>query len=362
MRRSSRTLSFVLLVAFVATASPVVAQEIPADIEGMVTYLGFRATDVRKLLQGEVIEVAESLKEGSDKEMAVSVAIILPTTIEKAVEIIRTGRSFAVDPSVIEYRRMSRDAPSEADFADLGYTADEVSEIQKLLRVKTGSQFNFSEAEVSRFRRLGKELKGKSARKDPSVREAVNAELRAVLLERYRAYREAGVDSIEPYSRGGKKRSSPAEELALAFNEDVLRDQRLAPLVREFQQAWIKYPEGGAKGIENDFFWAKTDVQDRPCFVLTHVMTHRDSEGALIAERQFYVGHDYNSLSLVMGAVPVEGGIVMFYRNRTFTDQVAGFGSGLKKGIGRGQMRNTVVKLFKEAKRQLEQGEFEGSP
>jgi hypothetical protein len=60
-----------------------------------------------------------------------------------------------------------------------------------------------------------------------------------------------------------------------------------------------------------------------------------------------------------MGAVPVEGGIVLFYRNRTFTDQVAGFGSDMKKGIGRGQMHKTIVKLFREAQRQLEQGELE---
>ncbi len=63
-----------------------------------------------------------------------------------------------------------------------------------------------------------------------------------------------------------------------------------------------------------------------------------------------------NSLTFVIGAVPVENGIVMFYRNRTFTDQVAGFGSGMKKGIGRGQMRNTIVKLFEESRRRDEQG------
>ncbi|MHC4649494.1 MAG: hypothetical protein ACYTES_01395 [Planctomycetota bacterium] len=350
---------FALLVMFTASACPVVAQEIPDDIEGMASYLGFRGADVSKLLRGEVIEVKGQIEEGSDKEMAVGVAILLPTTLDKAMEIIRSGRRFAVDPSVIDYRRMSRGAPSEADFADLGYTADEVKEVQQLLKVKAGSKFNVSQAEVERFRRLAKALKGKNVKKDPSVREAVNAELRAILLERYLAYRQGGLEAIEPYSRGKKKQSSPAEELTLAVNEDALRDERLAPLIRENQQAWINYPEGGGEGIENDFFWAKTDVQGRPCFVLTHVMSFQDSKGGLIAERQFYVGHDYNSLNLVMGAVPVEGGIVMFYRNRTFTDQVAGFGSDMKKGIGRGQMHKTIVKLFKEAERQLEQGELE---
>ncbi len=359
MRRSSLTCPAALLAAFVATASPIVAQEIPIDdVERMITYLGFKESDVPKLLGGEIITVKESLKEGSDKEMAVGVAILLPTTIERAVEIMRIGLNYAIDNSVLDYKRMSRDTPSQADFVELGYTADELNEVKKMLKVKAGSQFNFSEAEIARFKRLAKELKGKSVKKDPSVREAVNAELRAVLLERYRAYRESGVSAIEPYTRG-KKKASPADELTLAINEDALRDQRLAPLIRVLQKAWWEYPEVVVEGVENDFFWAKTDVQNRPCFVLSHVMSYHDSQGALTADRQFYVGHDYNSLTIVMGALPVEGGIVVFYRNRTFTDQVAGFGSGLKKGIGRGQMQSTVIKLFKEAKRQLEQGKVE---
>ncbi len=358
MRRNSPTVSFVLLTAFVATVSPVVAQEVPTDVARMITYLGFKEKDVPKLFQGEVIEVEESLEEGSDKEMAVGVAIMLPTTLERAVEIMRIGLNYAVDNSVLDYRRLSRETPSEADFAELGYTADELGEVKKMLKVKAGSQFNFSEAEVDRFKRLAKELKGKNVKKDPSVREAVNAELRAVLLERYRAYRESGVSAIEPYTRG-KKQASPADELTLAINEDVLRDERLAPLIRGLQRAWWEYPEVVVEGVENDFFWAKTDVQNRPCFVLSHVMSYHDSQGALTADRQFYVGHDYNSLTIVMGALPVEGGLVVFYRNRTFTDQVAGFGSGLKKGVGRGQMQSTVVKLFKEARRQLEQEELE---
>jgi hypothetical protein len=33
----------------------------------------------------------------------------------------------------------------------------------------------------------------------------------------------------------------------------------------------------------------------------------------------------------------------VFYINRTFTDQVAGFGSGMKHGIGREQMLSEVT-------------------
>jgi hypothetical protein len=72
--------------------------------------------------------------------------------------------------------------------------------------------------------------------------------------------------------------------------------------------------------------------------------------------REFYVGHSYNSLHIVVGALPGKEGTVIFYMNRTSTDQVAGFGGGLKRKIGSGMLRDEVVKLFTEYRRSLEKG------
>jgi hypothetical protein len=44
----------------------------------------------------------------------------------------------------------------------------------------------------------------------------------------------------------------------------------------------------------------------------------------------------------------MDGGTIMLYSNRTFTDQVTGIGSGLRHSIGRKQMRDTIVKSFEE--------------
>ncbi len=56
----------------------------------------------------------------------------------------------------------------------------------------------------------------------------------------------------------------------------------------------------------------------------------------------------------MVGCVPVDDGVVVFYRNRTSTDQVAGFGSGLKTGIGRGQMLDRIVQHFSDLRKALE--------
>ena len=70
---------------------------------------------------------------------------------------------------------------------------------------------------------------------------------------------------------------------------------------------------------------------------------YKPEEYVVEVYREFYVGHSYNSLHIVVGVFSVKEGTLVFYANRTSTDQVAGFGGGLKRNIGRGMMRDDVV-------------------
>ena len=45
---------------------------------------------------------------------------------------------------------------------------------------------------------------------------------------------------------------------------------------------------------------------------------------------------------------------IVFYVNRTSTDQVAGFGGGMKRSIGRGMMRSAVIQQFESIRRSVE--------
>ena len=83
-------------------------------------------------------------------------------------------------------------------------------------------------------------------------------------------------------------------------------------------------------------------VESRPTAVLLHRIILAEDAGGIILSRQFYVGHSYNSNQLIIGCLPYRGGSLIFYTNRTFTDQVAGFGGSLKQSIGREQMRRRM--------------------
>jgi hypothetical protein len=69
--------------------------------------------------------------------------------------------------------------------------------------------------------------------------------------------------------------------------------------------------------------------------------------------RQFYVGHSYNSAQLILGALPFKEGTLVFYRQRTSTDQLAGLGSRLKRNIGRRQMKQQMITRLERLRKQV---------
>jgi hypothetical protein len=72
-------------------------------------------------------------------------------------------------------------------------------------------------------------------------------------------------------------------------------------------------------------------------------------------ERQIYVGASYNSQQSISGGREEGGSVIGLYGNRCFTDQVAGAMSGMKHGIGRGQMVNELKAHFERVRKLLEQ-------
>ena len=67
---------------------------------------------------------------------------------------------------------------------------------------------------------------------------------------------------------------------------------------------------------------------------------------ALGSQRQFFVGQSYDALQIVVGLFAVEQGTLLIYSNRTYTEQVAGFGSGARHRIGRGMLIDTVTTML----------------
>ena len=157
------------------------------------------------------------------------------------------------------------------------------------------------------------------------------------------------MSNIAPYSQGRSKIATPVLELQSAVSKEQIFKERAL----QFYTAFVNSPRTGQADIENQFLCIRQNIQDRPTMILSHRMFQIKPEYAVVAERQFYVGQSYNSLHVMVGCLPFNDGTVLFYRNRTSTDQVAGFGGGAKRKIGRGMLRDAVVQNFEDVREKL---------
>ncbi len=88
-------------------------------------------------------------------------------------------------------------------------------------------------------------------------------------------------------------------------------------------------------------------------------MTHRlispqDDGTYVVADRHYYVSRSHDAVQSVAGLFPVEGGALVLFASRTYTDQLGGFGAGAKQAIGRRIMGGQIAKLYEQIRKGLE--------
>lgn len=324
-------------------------QKPPVTIDKIMAHLAFDKSYKKALLNGKILSTGMPEMEQLREELAVSaVMLVVRAPMEKVVAAYLNGESFRQSDDTIAYHLIhsapNNGLPAKEDFKTIGFTKGELSEVKKLLDFKGGTAFNFSRDETEQFRGVDP--------KNPAVQEKVSLILRRILAERCQSYFSRGLMAVRPYERDRGKQSFPGRELTVA----VASTQLLENHFPDFYQSLLKYPENIGKNIKNDFYWFKNRLDNRPVFQLCHYMADIRNHYAIVAELRFYVEHTYNAMLTVIGCVPFEGGTVVFCINRTFTDQVAGFGSNLKRNIGRRRIEDAVSKHFAKLRSLLEAG------
>jgi hypothetical protein len=211
------------------------------------------------------------------------------------------------------------------------------SEVALLLEAEPGSEFNLSTEEFAVFEDLGQQYKAG----DAGAADAVNAAYRQMLAGRMQAYLAGGLAGIAPYDRDGDS-SSAADDLTAGLEAATLLEQ-FAP---DLYQAFLAYPDQAVADVQHEFLWSQQEADDRPVTILTHRMLEQRPDVLVLLSRDYYVGHSFNASQAVAGALPIDGGTAIFYANRTATDQVAGFGGSLKRSIGGGMMRDSLVEAM----------------
>ena len=313
--------------------------KMPTEAE-LLTYLRLDQALSQAMRAGKI--VSTPVTEATEKELAVGVVMFLPVPVTEAVEFVRSGKVLSKDEDIIAFGELPEPA-TRANFDQIRLGPEFRKEAAGLLEAGPGSKFNLAADEIAAFRALRGQIKDKAALPD------IAKVYRELLFQRYQAYRAAGVGGIAGYDRGGGRESRPGEELQGALRESKL----LADHFPELHRAIAEYPRRQPANLEHRFFWVNQKVEGRPTLILSHRFLQVQAAGAVVVLRQYYVGHSYNSLEILAGCLPVAGGVVVFYSNHTSTDQVTGFGHGMKRSIGRGQMREEVIRSFEQIRESL---------
>jgi hypothetical protein len=335
----------ILVSATMFSVAAALAEPPPITMDEAAACLGLSAEQMTEVRAGKI--VSTDFRELSDKELAITVAMLVDRPIADVATAVRETGLLEADPNIIRFRALGDADPKDADFASIEFTKDETGEVHDLLAAKPGSAFNLSPAEIEAFEALHARFPEAC---DVSCSAAVVEAYRKVLIARLRAYRGGGTDAIAPYVRTGGKLVKPGDELRAAAQGCPLVQERFPNVI----QAFVDYPQRAVAGITSRFFWIKQRVQDRPAFVLVHRLLFERPGAFLGMERQFYVGHSYNSLLVMSGCLGIGNQTLVFYINRTSTDQVAGFPRDARHSLGRKHMRAEIIASLEKIRARYE--------
>jgi hypothetical protein len=337
-----------------SAAEKVQAGERSADVpeaaeilDELMQYLGFDESHREALLAGEILYTGMPDMEVLPHAIAVAgVMLLVQRPLDEVIDAYLKEEMFHASAEIIDFGRFSlEELESEnaaASFSRLRFAPEEKAEIKKLLRVAPGSVYNLNETEMSRFQGIDT--------KDPAHADKATRAYRSVLLDRGRDYLELGLAGIAPYARKGGKLASPRDELTAA----VESARFLAERFPHFHAALQDFPRHRATLTESRCYWLKKEVDKRPVFILAHQLLDVRENLALGAEREFYVGHTYNSMLMLIGVLRFEDGTLVFSANRVFTERVTGFGSGLRKKLGRKVVGEKMARRFETVRKALE--------
>jgi hypothetical protein len=327
INKKYKTNSWLILLLALNYSSSVWANNLP-KAEELSQRLGITEQNLANLNKGDIVYF--DVAEGDEKELAVGVAMYLPAKPAKVMGVIKSKNLLSIDGEITSEGTIPTQATVEA-FKGFGFKSVN-EEAANFLAAQPGSEFNLSTEE---FQTLHSIASGGS--------DSASQAYRNILLQRWQAYQKNGLKGIASYDRGNGTEASPGGELRFASQDSKF----LSGYFPELYKAWLNYPVALPNGAEETFIWRNRQVEGRPTAILVHRIIYSAQTGELILSRQFYAGHSYNSNQLVIACLPYLDGSLVFYANRTFTDQVAGFGSGLKHSIGQKQAKSEITKLLK---------------
>jgi hypothetical protein len=305
---------FAMVVFFCLCSSGLRAEE--PNLQAAARRAGLSEADVDRMRRGEI--VVENLTASSDQDLALAIAMELGATLSGVRDFVDSDRLSKVDTVTLARGPIDPEKPS---LSAMQLPKDVRAQ---LVSDPTGT-FSLSESEAG-------QMKAAAAKGE----EALVTAYQGLLEARASAYWKQGLAGIEDYAGKGR---SPRTDLGYA-NAAALDLIRLPALRAEL----IAAPAESSGGAEHSLEWSIEKARGQASPVLIHRIRYGDADRQALLSRHFYSGYDYDALQILVWIFPSDGSkSAVFYTNHTYTSQVAGFGGGAKRSIGRKLLQQGLV-------------------
>lgn len=267
-----------LCLANVAQAQPSAGQVL-ADA-------GLSADDKQSVLNGQFVTASATTV--SDRDLSFAIAFLVKEAPAALSKQIVAGDLITADAQVKASGEI-KGAGTLTDFAKLTITS---AEAQALTGAKAGEDVNLSASELAAFKALA-----------GGTTQAVQQQLRRMLLARYQDYRASGLAGIPPYDRGGGRPSDPAGDLRKATEAA----RGLEKYMPAFQKVLLNYPQATLPGMQENFFWLRSLIEKKWTYILVHILSAPDGLARAVVRREYYASTGYNA-SQSYGGIPARSG------------------------------------------------------
>lgn len=207
-------------------------------------------------------------------------------------------------------------------------------ELTLLASSRARERFNLSSAEAAALRNAGPERM---------------AAYRKLLYQRSVDYYQNGLEGLSPYERA-RSTDDPARELRAAL-DDITFLRRHFPTMHA---ALLARPAAQPAGVEQVFLLNQLQIADRPAYMLSRQIFEVQGPWGIGADLQFYSAHTLNTGLVIMAVVPYAERSLVFALLHLFTDELLGFGSSMKKKVGRVRAIEFMSTHFRNVRRDLE--------
>ncbi len=326
---------------------PWVTEGKAAELDELMAKISFSKSDAQQVLDGKLMTA--SLTSASDRELAVALVVKVELPPRVVVQKLLAGVVIEKDKRVFSYGELPKPMTTEA----LNSLVLRKSQLARWRGAKAGEGINLSKDEIEQVR---SQLAEGSA--EVASASQVGEVVRQILVSRIRSYQQSGLNGISPYQRSDDDVRKGGEELRIATHASA----KFNLFSSDVYDVLLAYPDRTPPGFEENFFWAIEKGSDSSLISLTHRFSMPDGEGYATVQRQFYVSDGYNVEQALARVIPVEGGSVVIYTNRTSTDQVDGFGGSARRRIGDSLMLRQLKKLYQTIAQDLTEDAESATP